>query len=295
MSEDVNIPVESWRGPQRRGRQVDAQMVRMGFIAGVVGLVALAAGGYALVGRRPHVVPVVEADSHPIRVRPDNPGGATVEGADEQIMGGNGKPKVNGMAPPSEVPAPQALRAQIQAGRPSPAAAAAVAKIDLPDMQESSTATLDERPAAPERPVVSSPSASRPGAAPAVASGPKGAATSAEPATLKPPVALATPETSATAARPATTALAASHAPAGTMQVQLGALESEQAATTEWKRLEKRMPALLGDRQPAALRAEHDGKPIWRLRTGGFADTASATAFCTQVRAKGVGCAIASF
>jgi hypothetical protein len=63
----------------------------------------------------------------------------------------------------------------------------------------------------------------------------------------------------------------------------------------EWRLLSHRMPDLLSARHPAVMRAEHDGKPIWRLRTGGFADVAAATAFCQQVRAKGGGCAIASF
>lgn len=294
MSDNLNVPAESWRGPRRR-RQMDPQMVRMGVIAaGVVGVVALAAGSYALIGRRPHVVPVVEADSRPIRVRPENPGGATVEGADEQIMGGSGtgKGKIEGMAPPSEVPAPQALLAQIQASRPvappPAAAAAAIAKIDLPALEEPQSPIPGQRPAISSQPAQKVSNATLPatsaGSHAATATMP---VPTADTAPVHKPV--AAPDTKAAPDRVTATP------GTGTMQVQLGALESEQAATTEWLRLSKRMPALLASRQPAVLRAEHGGKPIWRLRTGGFADTAAATAFCAQVRAKGVGCAIASF
>ena len=62
-----------------------------------------------------------------------------------------------------------------------------------------------------------------------------------------------------------------------------------QAAQSEWQRLAKRMPDLLGDRRPAISKVERDGRTVWRLRTGGFADIAQATAFCERVRAKG-GC-----
>jgi cell division septation protein DedD len=77
--------------------------------------------------------------------------------------------------------------------------------------------------------------------------------------------------------------------------VQLAALSSEDAARTEWTRLEKRMPDLFNSRQPAVSKFEREGKTFWRLRTGGFSDIAQATAFCEQVRAKGNGCSIAAF
>ncbi len=221
---------------------MDPQMLRMSAMAaGVLGVVALGAGGYALLGHRPHGIPVVEADSRPIRVRPDNPGGAMAAGADEQIMGGNGRPVVAGMAPPAEAPAPQALRAQIEAAQAPPPA------LSLPALQ----------PAPPVLPPAPAPKIAPPPAAPA--------------------------------------AVAKAPAPRGGTEVQLGALESEQAAMTEWQRLSKRMPELLGARHPAVFRTEHDGKTLWRLRTGGFADIAAATSFCAQVKSKGVGCAIASF
>ena len=62
--------------------------------------------------------------------------------------------------------------------------------------------------------------------------------------------------------------------PVGKMQVQLAAVDSEEAAKAEWQRLAKRMPELLGERRPSFQRAERDGKAVWRVRTGGFADTA---------------------
>ena len=77
--------------------------------------------------------------------------------------------------------------------------------------------------------------------------------------------------------------------------MQLAAVGSEEIAKQEWQRLSKRMPDLLGDRAPVIQRLERDGRTIWRLRTGGFADTAEATSFCVRLRAKGLACTIGSF
>ena len=108
-------------------------------------------------------------------------------------------------------------------------------------------------------------------------------------------------QTVANAARPAVPRDAAAPpdvAPAtgtqGGAMVQLAALDSEQGATTEWQRLQHRMPELLGARRAEVQRATHDGHPIWRLRTGGFATMAQAAEFCVQVRAKGTGCSVAA-
>ncbi len=236
MPDDISIPFASGRAPftqsySTRRSGLDAGAKRLMLAAVALGLILLAGMGvWALMSRRPASIPVIEADARPLRVKPDNPGGMQVAGADEQVMGGSGSGGADAMAPAAEAPAPQALRAQMgQPGTPEPGPAAS---------------SLPDTPAVPAR-------------APA---------------------------------RPAAPARAAG----GTL-VQLAAVDNEHAAQAEWQRLAKRMPDLLGGRRAVVQRAERDGHTVWRVRTGGFADIAEATGFCTRVRAKGAACSLASF
>lgn len=237
---DLNIPAMSGATPvrssyraQRPGLEPGTKHLLMA-AAGLGGLLLAGMGSWALIGSRTTVVPVIEADMRPLRVKPENAGGLQVAGADDQVMGGQGS-ATQGMAPTAEVPAPQALRAQMQ-----PAGSLAA-------------------PQAVQAPTVVAP-----------------AAVPARPA--------------AQAAR-----VAAPQPVAGVTMVQLAAVTTEQAAQSEWQRLAKRMPDLLGDRRPVVQKADRDGQAVWRVRTGGFADIADATGFCARVRSKGSACSIASF
>jgi hypothetical protein len=249
-------PAPTYRVPRSHG--LDPTTKRLALVAaGLGGALILVVGIASLGGHRGGgAVPVIAADTTPIKVRPDNPGGMTVGGQDDEIMA-NGTTDANGrLAPPPESPAPQALRAP-PAAAPAPAAPPSMAQ----------TASVPATPPAtvpPAGPVSGLPDHRTPAqrAAQAPASG----------ANVAPPA-------------------AGGH---GTL-VQLGALESEQAAHTEWERLQHRLPDLLGNRQPTISRLERDGKTFWRLRTGGFADIADATQFCGKVRAKGGACSIAAF
>jgi len=235
------------------------------------GMLLVGTGGWALLGHRNTVVPVIEADTRPVRVKPDNAGGMQVAGADEPAMGDQ-VGRAQTMAPVAEAPAPQALRAQLQP--PAPAAPAPVAAA----------------PAAPglvaPGPAPSIPAAPAP-AAIAVPDSPRGPRPAARPPA---PAASASVAPLPAAAAPP----AAAPAAAGPM-VQLAAVDNKPAAQAEWQRLAKRMPDVLGGKRLVMQRAERDGHAVWRVRTGGFADVADATGFCARIRAKGGACTIASF
>jgi hypothetical protein len=246
VSDDLDIPSPTYRVPRHR-RGMDSGTRRLAIIAGGLGgVLVVLVGGWSLLGPRSAGVPVIEADSSPLRVKPENPGGMSVSGSNEEILSDGADGNVGKLAPGSETPAPQ-------------------------DMQAAKPPIVASAPPLPAAP-------------PAVVPAPAPAVT----ASAKPPVTALTPA-------PAH-GVAAEHPMGGKgTLVQLAALSSEDAAKLEWERLEKRMPDLLGRRQPAVSRIEHDGKTFWRLRTGGFTDIAQATAFCEQVRAKGNGCSIAAF
>ena len=230
--------------------------------AGLGGLLLVGMAGYAVMGRRPATVPVIQADARPIRVKPENAGGMQFAGADE--LGGDAAPGSEKMAPVAETPAPQALRAQMQQASPVPEAAASAAA-----------------PPAPVAPVVA------------------GSSTGATTGPVTSPGASPLPDTPArpgAGAKPQGAAVTGVAKPAGAgMVVQLGALSSEASALAEWQKLSKGAPDVFASHQPAVQKTERDGKTFWRLRTGGFTDMADATTFCTKVRAKGGACTIASF
>lgn len=277
MSDDLRIPAMGLpgggRAPLASGSSYRARLSRgdpgmrwaMIAAAGLGGVLFVAMAGYAVMGRRPATVPVIEADSRPIRVKPENAGGMQFAGADE--LGGDAVPGSEKMAPAAETPAPQALRAQMQQAAPateapsaSPASAAGPAPVTAATAGVPAAPGGSPLPDTPPRPDIGA----RPGNAP--------------PAT-----------------RAATPAATPKPAAAGGLTVQLGALSSEAAAMAEWQKLAKGAPDVFASHHPAVQKTERDGKTFWRLRTTGFADMADATSFCTKVRAKGGACTIASF
>jgi hypothetical protein len=209
-----------------------------------------------------------------VRVKPDNPGGLTVAGQDDETFSSTGAADAGKLAPAAEAPALQALRAQERAEEsharpPHPAATPPATPLATP---------LAAPPAQP----VSLP--------PAEKSVPASVPVSAMPEHRTTPAA---PRTGPSAA--ASHATEASPASGHAAQVQLGALLTEAAAQEEWARLNRKAPDLLAARRPDISRMEHSDHPLWRLRTGGFADVAEATLFCQHARAKGVPCSIAAF
>jgi hypothetical protein len=73
----------------------------------------------------------------------------------------------------------------------------------------------------------------------------------------------------------------------------LGALPSEAAARGEWDRLQKRVPELLGNRRVNLAPLDREGQTtMYRIRTGGFADAATARAFCDEMKTRSIPCMV---
>ncbi len=283
MREELTTPLAangpSYRIP-RRSSGMDPNTRRLAIVAGGIGgALLLLVAGWSVTGHHRTGIPVIEAAAGPVRVKPENPGGMEVFVGED----GDAKDGKEAMAPGAEAPNPQALRAQeLQppAVPPAPVAAPAlVAAPEAPAQRVAMSATQPAPASGPQAPVAAIPEPS-----------------SAPPARAAAPTArTAAPAAPAAAAAAPVSAAAAGAAGGSGAQVQLAALNTEQAALAEWERLARKMPDLLSGRRPAVTRTEREGRTYFRLRTGGFADVAQATTFCQRLREKGAGCSLASF
>lgn len=255
VSDEMSLPNSDYRGNgpgqyrfARSGMSLAARRLML-FSGGLVGVLTCLIGASTLMGHRgSREVPVVVADSRPIRVKPDKPGGMQIDGAENDVFSvgaNNGTSKLN---PVAEAPDPNGMQATaVVPAQRAPVVAREPAQVEAPP---------------------SAIAASPPMRAAGVAAAPAVAA----PAQVN-----------------------AATVPGRTAAVQFAALTSEQAARSEWQQLTKRMPDLLGGRQPSFSRIDRDGHTFWRLRTAGFPDVAQAKAFCEHVKAKGGGCSVADF
>ncbi|WP_425100624.1 SPOR domain-containing protein [Tropicibacter sp. S64] len=78
--------------------------------------------------------------------------------------------------------------------------------------------------------------------------------------------------------------------PVGTRLVQIGAFDSEDAARSEWKRLEVRFGEYLDGKDRVIQKASSGGRTFYRLRAHGFEDLSDARRFCAAFVAQNVDC-----
>lgn len=288
MSDEMSIPSPAAYRPPTRPRGLSPDTKRRIMIAGgLAGALVVVGGIVALISRSGGEVPVIQADDRPIRVKPENPGGMQIAGVNNEIFGDTDTSSGARLAPAAEAPNPAALRAPPQP-EPRPALRADVIE---PAAKVVPAAPTGAKPVAREvpktTPAAGAPATQTPAAQ--TLAGPQASATQAPRTATQEPVkpAQAAPPAAATAPdkRPANARIA----------VQLAAVQSEGAAQAEWRSLQRRLPDLLGARQPAFPKTERDGKTFWRVRTAGFADVAEARGFCERVRAKGAACSVAEF
>ena len=219
-------------------------------------------------------VPLILAPKFKLKEEPVDPGGMKVPDRDKLVydrMAGEGAGQPGGverLLPPPETPIepPKALE-------PAPKAV--------------SEAALPEK--APEPPAPPAPSVAKiePQPAPPPAAAPK-PEVAAQPA----PAPVATP---APAPVPAPSPSYKATASAGQgYVVQLSAVRTEQAAQSEWRRLIKAHPDVLGALESVIQRADLGDKGIfYRVRAGWFTSRAEAKAVCDELATRNVGCLIA--
>lgn len=283
-------------------------VISLGLIIGVL------VWGYQLFARDVSDVPVVVALDGPMRTQPADPGG---EAADHQGLAVNEVAATGTAGAPRDTvrlaPAPIGLASEDQ-----PATQLALApRVDVAPSVETQTDTgtavsvepLPENPtsddilaladqlasgAAPfeplatetEEPAVVTEVAAVLDEAPVVAPDLGPGLTRS----LRPKVRPAALNTSPTPVPAPSVDLVAASIPAGTRLVQLGALDSVEAAEREWDRLNARFGDFMVGKKRVIQKATKGGRTFYRLRAQGFDGLSDARRFCTQLVAQNALC-----
>ncbi|MDE2576267.1 MAG: hypothetical protein KGL55_13250, partial [Rhodospirillales bacterium] len=166
LRDELDIPMPAMTPGYRMARpapRVDPNTRRLAIIAGGIGAALLVImGGWTLIGGGRGGVPVVQAPSGPVRVKPADAGGMQVAGANESILSDRTAAGEAALAPPPETPALAALKAQ-EAANAKAAAAATLAAAPPPAAETPAQASgqtgvqTDSRTAAASPPAAAAP------------------------------------------------------------------------------------------------------------------------------------------
>jgi hypothetical protein len=248
--------------PDRRLPTMLLTVLAMALFAGGLWFAYVQGTRHAAVTAPGDGVPLIRADEHPTKVKPDQPGGMAIP--DQNVSLYNEKPgtaPVEKLLPAAEQPMPRPAVGAKETATPPPAAPA-------PQQgAHSASAPAAVSPASPSAP---------PAAKAAAKAAPKPAA--------------------AAPAKEAALTLAAA-APAGKaspVQIQLASLRSPEAAREDWARLKRDNPDLLGKLTAVAVRTDLGDKGIYyRVLAGSFGDAAAAEKLCGELKRRNLGCVLA--
>jgi hypothetical protein len=272
--DEVRVPPPDYRSaPQRRAAEGRRMIVAAGGIGAV--LLLCVVGYVAATGGGAQGVPVIEAPTGAVKVKPDNPGGLQVNTQTSALLRSNGSAADANLAPAPEVPDPAAL--------------AAAANQEQAPSAPASVPTVAPAPATVAQ--------ITPPAVPPAVSVPTVAETPASSPPQQTAINLPRPPTGAAAVHNLAQEYSPPARPAerGDVRVQLAALGSQEAALRQWEHLAHRMPALFDGRRPIFAEAHVNGHTFWRVRTAGFDSAADAARFCNDVHARGAACTVALF
>ena len=236
---------------------------RQGIVIAVLIVLAVCAGicwnlysSYINSNSKATEIPVLKANSEPIKVRPAAPGGMNINDMDKTVYGRIAEDESAGEG--YENVLPRAEKPAVPPQAPAPVAPASVAGVGS-----------DETSA----PVAASAPAPVPAPAPA-----------AKPAPSPAPKAYVPPSASASSAPSA-----------GNFRVQLVSLKSRDAAVKAWADALKKNKALLSDYNYEIIEAAIPGKgTYYRLRVKSFATRDDASKFCSALKAGGQDCIVAT-
>lgn len=258
----------------------------------IVGVLALAAGGWyvsrALIepgGQSTGELPLLVADTTPVKARPEDPGGAEIPNRDKYVYksldGDTAEQPVEQLLPAPEEPMAKPVdngplleplantSLETMWARPAP---------EAPPAAEALPAV--EQPSSIERETLSPPEQTAPEGG---ASEPRAPKADAPPKQSEAPVAASGQAPKEASLSPA----------AGGFWLQIAALGDEGAVGTEWKRLTKRFPAVLGKRERRVERVDLGAKGIWfRVHAGPWADRRGAAAACRSMVEQGGACKV---
>ncbi|MHA1151381.1 MAG: SPOR domain-containing protein [Alphaproteobacteria bacterium] len=248
-------------------------------------------------------LPMIVADTAPIKSRPASPGGIEVLHQDVAVLNDAasdpGKPQAERLLPPPEAPRmaqTEATRVEAPQAEGLPATSAIEVENLLGPPLETAAGPPGQIPAAEETQPTAVPSA-----APQIAvvrlpdAVPEPVLPEPEPETrlaLEPPVVPTMPPTVATS-EPAPRVAALPEAKTGGFVVQLAALKAKDSARPAWARLQKAHPALLGDRDLAIQRVDLGDRGIfYRVQAGFFVERTGARDLCNALKARGQDCLV---
>jgi hypothetical protein len=288
-----------------------------GWLKLVLVLCVLGGGAYAgwhqwgadLVSPTGDDIPTVRAPDGPFRVRPEAPGGQDIPNRDKDVYGllekgkadpaAKGKGQVENLLPRPEAPLPPPAPKAGPKSTPSTGPAVEMSAEGSPQMsiegggEEDETAMV-EAPSEPQPPTPATKGGAAPkNAPPAPPAAPAGATPTPEqvraapkPAAPPPPPAVKTEEQ--IAAAPTTPPIGAR-----AFKIQLSAVRTEAAAKTEWDKLKKAHPSVLGRLTLNVEKADLGQKGIYfRIQAGPFADRAAAEVACQELTKQKASCLI---
>ena len=300
-----------------RDRLIPQSLRRIAGAAVFLGLIAaMGLWSYRLGTRDAAEVPVIRAMEGPVRIQPEDPGGAQAahQGLEvNEVLAGTPTPAPAARpAEPAPVqPAPTVAEEDAPQGALIVAAARAFAEapdegddLQMPRSDEMETIAVGEAPDLGA--LVAEALEEEPGAAEMTAPDAEPAAPSARPRSrpgnlervrAQAPAATPAPTQAAAPARemPAPTQAAAparevASVATGSRLVQLGAYDSEDLTRRAWTQMVARHGELFAGKSLHVERATSNSRVFYRLRVAGFSNTEETRVMCEALRARSVDC-----